>query len=122
MTSRTQPVGDVTATSAGSQNQQCAVLTVECELRSLAKINADLSQYLLAFLLRCGYMHPPDSLICGLAARTVHVAWLDDYLRCRPFPLGNFLSGLLDQHYVETVEATFYTDSTNCNFHHVSTT
>ena len=69
---------DTTSSSSDSQ--------LEWELRSLAKDNADLAQYLLAFLVRNGY-RPSESARRAMALRAAVVEWLDDYVRSRPAPL-----------------------------------
>jgi len=64
----------------------CQSSSIEWELRSLAKDNADLAQYLLAFLVRNGY-RPSESARRAMALRAAVVEWLDDYVRWRPAPL-----------------------------------
>lgn len=70
-------------TTTGSDSQPSSI---EWELRSLAKDNADLAQYLLAFLVRNGY-RPTESARRAMALRAAVVEWLDDYVRFRPAPL-----------------------------------
>jgi len=72
-----------TSSDATSDSQPSSI---EWELRSLAKDNADLAQYLLAFLVRNGY-RPSESARRAMALRAAVVEWLDDYVRCRPAPL-----------------------------------
>jgi len=77
----TSPPLSSTETTSDSQPS-----SIEWELRSLAKDNADLAQYLLAFLVRNGY-RPSESARRAMAVRAAVVEWLDDYVRCRPAPL-----------------------------------
>ena len=99
----TSPPSTSSSDSASASGESSSI---EWELRSLAKDNADLAQcrvfrterapaarthadlaqYLLAFLVRNGY-RPSESARRAMALRAAVVEWLDEYVRGSPAPL-----------------------------------